>query len=241
MSLIGPLQRHHERLTPWPQRQCLYEPESAEARENAPELMEDDEGEEEGSSSESEGERRGGGRRAEASMATKPHRQLCRSPCLDRPSFSQSSTLQELRLDETAAPSSSSSSSSSLAPPTSFGGHTPADRDYQTKMEFALKLGYSGEQVEAVLSKLGPSALTNDVLAELVRLGNKGEIEAQAQTTGGLASAGQTLAPRGYGAKEAVSPEASLEEETTDTNDNLRPIVIDGSNVAMRYIDTKCH
>ncbi|XP_036436860.1 probable ribonuclease ZC3H12B [Colossoma macropomum] len=137
-------------------------------------------------------------------MATKPHRQLCRSPCLDRPSFSQSSTLQELRMSSES-------------------------RDYQTKMEFALKLGYSGEQVESVLSKLGPSALINDVLAELVRLGNKGELEAQAP----VSSAG--LAPRGPGAKEAVSPEASLEEETTDTYDNLRPIVIDGSNVAMSH------
>ncbi|XP_062845034.1 probable ribonuclease ZC3H12B [Trichomycterus rosablanca] len=236
VSLIAPVQRHHERLTLRHQR--LYEPESTEARENAPELMEDDEGEEEGSSSESEGERRsagrgraGGRRRTELSMVTKPHRQLCRSPCLDRPSFSQSSTLQELRVDDTLAPTSSSS----LAPPATFVGHAPADRDYQSKMEFALKLGYSGEQVEAVLSKLGPSALTNDVLAELVRLGNKGEIEPQAQTPGGLTSAGLNLAPRGSGAKEGVSPEASLEEETTDTYDNLRPIVIDGSNVAMSH------
>ncbi|KAL7838838.1 hypothetical protein AOLI_G00272420 [Acnodon oligacanthus] len=102
-------------------------------------------------------------------------------------------------------------------------------RDYQTKMEFALKLGYSGEQVESVLSKLGTSALINDVLAELVRLGNKGELEAQVPVSSA------SLAPRGPGAKEAVSPEVSLEEETTDTYDNLRPIVIDGSNVAMSH------
>lgn len=240
MSLISPAQRHHERLTLWLQRR-LHEPESAEAKEHAPKLMEDEEGEEEGSSSESEGERRraerghgvGGGRKAELMMATKPHRQLCRSPCLDRPSFSQSSTLQEMRAEDSPA----TPTSSTLAPPSPLVGHTPADRDYQSKMEFALKLGYSGEQVEAVLSKLGPSALTNDVLAELVRLGNKGEIEAQTQTqsSSGLSPAGLALTPRGSGGKEVVSPEVSLEEETTDTYDNLRPIVIDGSNVAMRY------
>ncbi|XP_060719123.1 probable ribonuclease ZC3H12B isoform X2 [Tachysurus vachellii] len=243
VSLISPAQRHHERLTLWLQRR-LREPESSEAREHAPKLMEDEEGEEEGSSSESEGERRsaerehggaGGGRRRkhELMMATKPHRQLCRSPCLDRPSFSQSSTLQELRADESLA----TPTSTSLTLPTSSLGHTPSDRDYQSKMEFALKLGYSGEQVEAVLSKLGPSALTNDVLAELVRLGNKGEIETQTQmqTSTGQTPAGSTLTPRGSGAKEAVSPEASLEEETNDTYDNLRPIVIDGSNVAMSH------
>ncbi|XP_072532719.1 probable ribonuclease ZC3H12B isoform X2 [Salminus brasiliensis] len=202
---------------------------------------EEDEGEEEGSSSESEGEARsrsgssggganeaGGGRKREPLMATKPHRQLCRSPCLDRPSFSQSSTLQELRAEDAR------SDFTHKMLPTS-AGHAPLQltssesRDYQTKMEFALKLGYSGEQVESVLSKLGPSALINDVLAELVRLGNKGELEAQAPVS--LAS----LAPRGPGAKEAVSPEASLEEEMTDTYDNLRPIVIDGSNVAMSH------
>uniref|UniRef100_A0A673NJ80 Rege-1 UBA-like domain-containing protein n=1 Tax=Sinocyclocheilus rhinocerous TaxID=307959 RepID=A0A673NJ80_9TELE len=103
-----------------------------------------------------------------------------------------------------------------------------SDRDYQTKMDFALKLGYSGEQVESVLSKLGSNALINDVLAELVRLGNKGDPESQAA----VGSAG--LTPRVMGAKEAISPEASLEEDPSDTYDNLRPIVIDGSNVAMR-------
>lgn len=155
-------------------------------------------------------------------MATKPHRQLCRSPCLDRPSFSQSSTLQELRAED--------SSRSGPGGPAGGPARQASDRDYQSKMDFALKLGYSGEQVEAVLSKLGSGALINDVLAELVRLGNKGELEAQ----GGPGPA--TLAPRGPGVKEAVSPEASLEEESMDSCDNLRPIVIDGSNVAMRYI-----
>ncbi|XP_066515514.1 probable ribonuclease ZC3H12B isoform X2 [Hoplias malabaricus] len=212
---------------------------------------EEDEGEGEGSSSESEGEARvrgvssgggaleagagSGGRRREPLMATKPHRQLCRSPCLDRPSFSQSSTLQELRADDAQTDSVHGTMEFTYrTPPTSIG-HAPSpqtsseSRDYQMKMEFALKLGYSGEQVESVLSKLGPSALINDVLAELVRLGNKGELEVQAP----VSSTG--LAPRGSGVKEAVSPEASLEEETTDTYDNLRPIVIDGSNVAMSH------
>ncbi|XP_041949657.1 probable ribonuclease ZC3H12B [Alosa sapidissima] len=182
--------------------------------------------EEERSSSESEAEQQakvgvGTGRRREPLMATKPHRQLCRSPCLDRPSFSQSSTLQELRTED----------GSRAGPGAPAGGpaRQASERDYQSKMDFALKLGYSGEQVESVLGKLGSGALINDVLAELVRLGNKGELEAQ----GGLGQA--TLAPHGPGVKEAVSPEASLEEESVDSSDNLRPIVIDGSNVAMSH------
>ncbi|XP_026112708.1 probable ribonuclease ZC3H12B isoform X2 [Carassius auratus] len=207
---------------------------------------EDEEAAEDGSSSESDGEARsrssssGGavstagsgegvtGRKQDLLIATKPHRQLCRSSCLDRPSFSQSNTFQELRADDTR----SDSSQRALAPPTSLAQmplRQTSDRDYQTKMDFALKLGYSGEQVESVLSKLGSSALINDVLAELVRLGNKGDPESQAA----VGSAG--LMARAMGAKEAISPEASLEEDSSDTYDNLRPIVIDGSNVAMSH------
>ncbi|XP_016143728.1 probable ribonuclease ZC3H12B isoform X1 [Sinocyclocheilus grahami] len=201
--------------------------------EKEEEEEEDEEAGEDGSSSESDGEARsrsgssGGtvstagsgegvtGWRQDPLIAAKPHRQLCRSSCLDRPSFSQSSTLQELRADDTQR--------------AQMPLRQTSDRDYQTKIDFALKLGYSGEQVESVLSKLGSSALINDVLAELVRLGNKGDPESQTAT----GTAG--LMPRAVGAKEAVSPEASLEEETSDTNDNLRPIVIDGSNVAMSH------
>ncbi|XP_036404634.1 probable ribonuclease ZC3H12B [Megalops cyprinoides] len=172
----------------------------------------------EGSSSESEAEQASRSRRREALITSKPHRQLCRSPCLDRPSFSQSSTLQELRADDP---------------------RPVADKGYQAKMDFALKLGYSGEQVETVLNKLGPSALINDVLAELVRLGNKGDAEAQAgggaATSTGAATGTSVLLPRGPCAKEISSPEVSLEDESVDNADNLRPIVIDGSNVAMSH------
>lgn len=179
---------------------------------------------EEGSSSESESEEQqrqrvqvnnssGSCKKRDPLAVTKPHRQLCRSPCLDRPSFSQSSTVQDLREDESSAGS---------------GTKPASDREYQTKMEFALKLGYSGEQVETVLSKLGAAALINDVLAELVRLGNKVEPENQP------CSSTATLVSRPPCAKETVSPEVSVEEEAVEPFDNLRPIVIDGSNVAMR-------
>ncbi|XP_077164994.1 putative ribonuclease ZC3H12B [Paroedura picta] len=140
-------------------------------------------------------------------MPHKPHRQLCRSPCLDRPSFSQSSLLQDLKLEENKANLS---------------------KEYQSKIDFALKLGYAGDQIQAVLNKLGPDALINDILAELVRLGNKAESEGQAST-------GSTGSSAGPGTKEAASPELSLEDEVVDSSDNLRPIVIDGSNVAMSH------
>uniref|UniRef100_A0A8D0HDW5 Zinc finger CCCH-type containing 12B n=1 Tax=Sphenodon punctatus TaxID=8508 RepID=A0A8D0HDW5_SPHPU len=125
-------------------------------------------------------------------ISHKPHRQLCRSPCLDRPSFSQSSLLQDLKSEESKP---------------------NLDKEYQAKMDFALKLGYAGDQIQAVLNKLGADALINDILAELVRLGNKGESEGQSSAGGS----------------------SSLEDEVVDNSDNLRPIVIDGSNVAMSH------
>lgn len=175
---------------------------------------------EDASSSESESDERQckrlqvGKKKKEPLGGTKPHRQLCRSPCLDRPSFSQSSTAQELREDEAGA---------------ALGSRTASDREYQSKMEFALKLGYSGEQVETVLNKLGAAALINDVLAELVRLGNKVEPETQPCSGAAVANIARAAC-----AKENPSPEVSVEEDSMDTFDNLRPIVIDGSNVAMR-------
>ncbi|XP_054852598.1 probable ribonuclease ZC3H12B [Eublepharis macularius] len=143
----------------------------------------------------------------EKEISHKPHRQLCRSPCLDRPSFSQSSLLQDLKLGENKA---------------------NLNKEYQAKIDFALKLGYAGDQIQAVLNKLGADALINDILAELVRLGNKAENEGQAST-------GSTAGNTGPTTKEVASPELSLEDEVVDSSDNLRPVVIDGSNVAMSH------
>ncbi|KAK6473777.1 putative ribonuclease ZC3H12B [Huso huso] len=169
---------------------------------------------EDGTSSESETEPACGKKR-EPLINNKPHRQLCRSPCLDRPSFSQSSILQDLRAEDARAASCKLS----------------LDKEYQAKMDFALKLGYSGEQIETVLHKLGADALINDILAELVRLGNKGDVDTQS----GACTSTSMLVPRGLCTKEIASPEISLEEEAVDNLDNLRPIVIDGSNVAMSH------
>ncbi|XP_023698797.1 probable ribonuclease ZC3H12B [Paramormyrops kingsleyae] len=178
---------------------------------------------EEGSSSESEADQvRSSSQKKETLISTKPHRQLCRSPCLDRPSFSQSSILQDLCSDDSRLNTSKPST----------------DKGYQAKMDFALKLGYSGEQVEAVLSKLGASALINDILAELVRLGNKGDMETQASSCTSTCSSSSNagaLTPRNTCPKEITSPEVSLEDDSVDNVDNLRPIVIDGSNVAMSH------
>uniref|UniRef100_A0A8B9RJD5 Zinc finger CCCH-type containing 12A n=1 Tax=Astyanax mexicanus TaxID=7994 RepID=A0A8B9RJD5_ASTMX len=90
--------------------------------------------------------------------------------------------------------------------------------EYQTKLEFALKLGYTEDLVRLVLSKLGPDALINDILGELVKLGSKSESEACSFSDS-------------TDSRRSDSPSQAL----LDDKDNLRPIVVDGSNVAMSH------
>lgn len=85
------------------------------------------------------------------------------------------------------------------------------------RVEFALKLGYTEKLVQAALQKLGPSPDQNELLAELIKLG----------------------AQRG-GSCDSSPPESPLDIIDVQAADSigsphaLRPVVIDGSNVAMR-------
>lgn len=109
------------------------------------------------------------------------------------------------------------------------GGH---GMERPSKMEFFQKLGYSREDVVRVLGKLGDGALVNDVLQELIHTGSRpGAQESPASSSGPL------LVPRGScgvpdSAHRGLRP--ALEEDCGDSASSLRPIVIDGSNVAMR-------
>ena len=44
------------------------------------------------------------------------------------------------------------------------------DPSYSSRVEFALKLGYTELHVQKALSKLGPNPAQNELLAELIRL-----------------------------------------------------------------------
>ncbi|MEQ2270913.1 hypothetical protein XENORESO_017067 [Xenotaenia resolanae] len=111
----------------------------------------------------------------------------------------------------------------------------PADpiSDCRTKVEFALKLGYSEELVLLVLRKLGPDALINDILGELVKLGTKTDME---QLKGPTVSQSPSSSLSSLTANSSLescrlqSPSPLLEDK-----DNFRPVVIDGSNVAMSH------
>uniref|UniRef100_A0A7N4PQA5 Zinc finger CCCH-type containing 12D n=1 Tax=Sarcophilus harrisii TaxID=9305 RepID=A0A7N4PQA5_SARHA len=101
------------------------------------------------------------------------------------------------------------------------------------KLEFFRKLGYSREGVVRVLAKLGQGALVNDILQELIQMGSR----PQAGESCGENPAPKLVA-RGCGGTADLSPRllgADPEDEVEDPDNHLRPIVIDGSNVAMSH------
>ncbi|EAT36237.1 AAEL011652-PA, partial [Aedes aegypti] len=86
------------------------------------------------------------------------------------------------------------------------------------RVEFALKLGYTERLVQAALQRLGPNPAQNELLAELIKLGSQP----------GAKGAGEFSVDGGLSDPlMAASSDASEE--------SLRPIVIDGSNVAMSH------
>ncbi|MBN3307117.1 ZC12B ribonuclease, partial [Amia calva] len=95
---------------------------------------------------------------------------------------------------------------------------------HQSKIELFLKLGYPERDIVRVLENLHHDALTNDILEELIKTGSS-----TAPTR--PKSVSPQLIPRG------CSPPTRLPEEDKDLSIALRPIVIDGSNVAMSHGD----
>lgn len=103
--------------------------------------------------------------------------------------------------------------------------------ELQMKVDFFRKLGYSSAEIHSVLQKLGVHADTNTVLGELVKHGSAAERERQASPD---PCPQLPLVPRGGGTPKAPTLEPSSLEEDKEVSD-LRPVVIDGSNVAMSH------
>ncbi|XP_053448383.1 probable ribonuclease ZC3H12D [Nycticebus coucang] len=99
-----------------------------------------------------------------------------------------------------------------------------------SKMDFFQKLGYGRGDVLRVLGKLGEGALVNDVLQELIRTSSRPEAP--------QGPAAPQLVPRGScGVLDTTRPVlgAALDDDAGGPASSLRPIVIDGSNVAMSH------
>ena len=77
--------------------------------------------------------------------------------------------------------------------------------------------------MQAALARLGPNPAQNELLAELIKLGAQQGTKGEFNCDSPLAA--DCLSP---------SPEATTPAEEISSN-GLRPIVIDGSNVAMSH------
>ena len=60
-----------------------------------------------------------------------------------------------------------------------------SDPEYEQKIQFAVKLGYTEEQLQSALVKLGPQHTQNDLLAELIKLGSLARAESEYEATTG--------------------------------------------------------
>uniref|UniRef100_UPI003AAF1AD2 endoribonuclease ZC3H12A n=1 Tax=Centroberyx gerrardi TaxID=166262 RepID=UPI003AAF1AD2 len=104
----------------------------------------------------------------------------------------------------------------------------------ETQLDFFHKLGYSTAQVRAVLQKFGLNTDTDRVLGELVRIGAGPEArEGPVTTMSVLVSRGDSQAKAPALLLPVTAPQSR--EEAGEEADALRPIVIDGSNVAMSH------
>ncbi|CAG06676.1 unnamed protein product [Tetraodon nigroviridis] len=177
------------------------------------------------------------------------HQPLCRTRCVDLGTEGPPELSAEVKEDNPAAPEPPPplGPPHPSEPPPPSGPPPPSEplplsepasgdggKEYQAKVDFALKLGYSAETVRQVLSKLGPETLINDILGELVKLGSKSDGEQPART---LASTSSSSSSSSCGCSDALDGQRSNSPCPSDLlgdQDNLRPIVVDGSNVAMR-------
>lgn len=107
----------------------------------------------------------------------------------------------------------------------------PESEDLQLRVDFFRKLGYSPAEVKAALKKLGFGTDTNSVLGELV------------QSRIGTVSGSGEGDEKNTGPKEPLLPPSWVQGPSRITvplgdrkngDAELRPIVIDGSNVAIR-------
>ncbi|KAK9960392.1 hypothetical protein ABG768_008252 [Culter alburnus] len=112
--------------------------------------------------------------------------------------------------------------------PTGLGQDRTDHLDLQMKVDFFRKLGYSPEEVKAALRKLGFGTDTNAVLGELVRSGAKAMPSSNSDSDDG----GFSLPHRGGSSSRG---QGSTLEDNGEPESDLKPIVIDGSNVAMSH------
>lgn len=115
-----------------------------------------------------------------------------------------------------------------------LGEPDPSLHHLESQLDFFHKLGYSTAQVQAVQKKFGPNMDTDKVLGELVRIGAGPKAKRGPVTMSVLVPREDIQAPGPTMLLPVTVTSPPNREETNEEEDVLRPIVIDGSNVAMR-------
>uniref|UniRef100_A0A8R1DIZ6 C3H1-type domain-containing protein n=1 Tax=Caenorhabditis japonica TaxID=281687 RepID=A0A8R1DIZ6_CAEJA len=99
-------------------------------------------------------------------------------------------------------------------------GHPVVQHPPPEILEFAIKLGYTEEQLNRVLNIIGADSRMDDILSELVKLGLPTEsVSHSSQEINKWSGRDRYTAPQSY----------------FPTNSLLRAVVVDGSNVAMLH------
>ncbi|XP_019738798.1 endoribonuclease ZC3H12A isoform X2 [Hippocampus comes] len=110
---------------------------------------------------------------------------------------------------------------------------SPSHQHLEAQLDFFHKLGYSTAQVKVVLKKYGPETDRNQVLGELVRMKADPSFWQEPLTTLSIPLTQDTIpSTESTGTSPLGSP---TRKDGGDDKDALRPIVIDGSNVAMSH------
>ncbi|XP_030644744.1 ribonuclease ZC3H12A [Chanos chanos] len=107
--------------------------------------------------------------------------------------------------------------------------------ELQTQLDLFLKLGFSETQVRAVLSKLGLNTDTNRVLGELVQAAADTEEKEGSPVSPVLVPRGEPPLQAHSAMPHSLPNLPSAPCEIREDDNALRPIVIDGSNVAMSH------
>ncbi|KAG7336146.1 hypothetical protein KOW79_000839 [Hemibagrus wyckioides] len=105
--------------------------------------------------------------------------------------------------------------------------------EVQLKVDFFRKLGYSSKEVQTALLKLGLDTDTNTVLGELVRSGARESPTVNQESDDGISG----FSYRGGGGSISKDLHRDIQRSPAvdETDSDLKPIVIDGSNVAMGH------
>ncbi|KAG9276444.1 endoribonuclease ZC3H12A [Astyanax mexicanus] len=107
--------------------------------------------------------------------------------------------------------------------------------ELQLRVDFFRKLGYSQQEVQAALQKLGLGTDTNTVLGELVRAGARASPTASQESD----EVGSSVPHQGGGStrnkENHWGSRHTAHEDVAEPDNDLKPIVIDGSNVAMSH------